>query len=60
MNIGKILKCLVEKRLTNGKLLARTEGNVRVLFDGDDAKIGQFVLLNIDNAGAVNLAGSLI
>ena len=58
--IGKKLKCLVEKRLTNGKLLARTEGNVRVLFDGDDAKIGQFVLLNIDNAGAVNLVGSLI
>ncbi len=58
--IGKKLKCLVEKRLTNGKLLARTEGNVRVLFDGDDSKIGQFVLLNIDNAGAVNLVGSLI
>lgn len=60
LNIGKVLKSLVEKRLTNGKLLSRTEGNVRVLFEGDEKLIGQFVKLKIDRAGAVNMFGSLI
>jgi tRNA-2-methylthio-N6-dimethylallyladenosine synthase len=60
LNLGKFLKCLVEKRLTNGKLLARTSGNMRVLFDGSSRLIGNFVTLEIIEAGAVNLIGSLI
>ena len=59
LNIGKTLKTLVEKRLTNGKLLARTEGNIRVLFEGKDELIGRFVKLKIEDAGSVNLIGSL-
>lgn len=55
--VGKILKSLVEKRLTNGKLLARTQGNHRVLFEGDEILIGSFVDLRIEKAGAVNLVG---
>lgn len=58
--IGKTIKTLVEKRLTNGKLLARTEGNIRVLFDGDDALIGNFAYLEIDQAGPVNLLAKKI
>lgn len=58
--IGKKMKCLVEKRLTNGKLLARTQGNHRVLFDGDEILIGSFVDLRIEKAGAVNLVGEFI
>ena len=59
-NIGKTLQALVEKRLTNDKLLARTEGNVRVLFAGSDDLIGTFVKLNITKAGPVNLEATLI
>jgi len=59
-NVGKVLKCLVEKRLANGKLLGRSAGNLRVLFCGDDSLIGQFVNLKITGAGAVNIVGSLI
>jgi len=59
LKIGKTLKTLVEKRLTSGKLLARTEGNIRVLFDGKDDIIGKFVKLKIVDAGSVNLIGSL-
>jgi tRNA-2-methylthio-N6-dimethylallyladenosine synthase len=58
--VGKNLKCLVEKRLANGKLLARTNGNIRVLLDGGDENIGQFVNIKIEDAGAVNMVGSLI
>jgi len=60
LNIGKTFKTLVEKRLANGKLLARTEGNVRVLFDGDDDLIGSFVSVNIESTGPANMLGSLI
>ncbi|MBX9830315.1 tRNA (N6-isopentenyl adenosine(37)-C2)-methylthiotransferase MiaB [Candidatus Babeliales bacterium] len=59
-HIGKIMKSLVEKRLPNGKLLARTEGNVRVLFDGDDALISSFVNLKINEAGVANMLGTLV
>ena len=59
-NIGKKVKCLVEKRLTHDKLLARTQGNIRVLFQGADDLIGSFVNLKIIQAGAVNMIGSLI
>ena len=59
-NIGKNLKVLVEKRLARGKLLSRTEGNIRVLVDGDDDLIGQFVLVNIKETGPANMIGTLI
>lgn len=59
-NVGKTLYALVEKRLTNDKLLARTEGNVRVLFAGNDELIGTFVSLTITNAGPVNLEATLV
>ncbi len=53
--VGKTLKTLVEKRLAHGKLLARTEGNVRVLIDGSDSLIGTFVDVMITESGPVNL-----
>ncbi|MCK4651154.1 tRNA (N6-isopentenyl adenosine(37)-C2)-methylthiotransferase MiaB [Candidatus Babeliales bacterium] len=60
LNVGKTLKCLVEKRLANDKLLARTQGNIRVLFEGGDDIIGTFVYLKIKNVGVANMLGSLI
>ncbi|MBD3273275.1 tRNA (N6-isopentenyl adenosine(37)-C2)-methylthiotransferase MiaB [Candidatus Dependentiae bacterium] len=57
--IGKTLKCLVEKRTTNGKLLARSAGNHRILFNGKDSIIDTFVNIKVKSAGAVNLTGSL-
>ena len=54
-NIGKKLRCLVEKRLEHDKLLARTEGNVRVLFDGPDELIGQFIDLVITSVSPQNM-----
>jgi len=60
LNIGKTLHALVEKRLTNDKLLARTEGNVRVLFQGNDELIGTFVKLHVTHAGPVNLEATLV
>ena len=54
-NIGKKLRCLVEKRLEHDKLLARTEGNVRVVFDGHDDLIGQFIDLVITSASPQNM-----
>ncbi len=59
-NIGLIKRSLVEKRLTDGKLLARTAGNTRIVFDGGDNIIGKFVNVQIEKAGPVNLEGSLI
>jgi len=56
-NIGKTLRCLVEKRLENGKLLARTEGNIRVMFDGDDVLIGSFINITIESAGPAQMMG---
>lgn len=58
-HIGKKMKTLVEKRLTNGKLLARTTGNMRVLLDGGDDLIGQFVDVMVDDAGPANLLASV-
>lgn len=60
LNIGKTLICLVEKRLENGKLLARTEGNIRVVFDGDDSCIDKFVELRIESTGPANMSGVLV
>ncbi|MFA5075121.1 MAG: MiaB/RimO family radical SAM methylthiotransferase [Candidatus Babeliales bacterium] len=60
LTVGKTFKTLVEKRLANGKLLARTKGNLRVLCDSKDELVGTFVKLKIKSAGRANLIGSLI
>lgn len=57
--IGKNMKSLVEKRLENGKLLARTEGNLRVVFDGSDDLIGEFVSLEVIGASPVQVIATL-
>jgi tRNA-2-methylthio-N6-dimethylallyladenosine synthase len=59
-NIGKTLTCLVEKRLENGKLLARSEGNIRVLFDGNDSCVDKFVKLRIESTGPANMSAILV
>ncbi|MFC1894590.1 tRNA (N6-isopentenyl adenosine(37)-C2)-methylthiotransferase MiaB [Candidatus Dependentiae bacterium] len=59
-HVGKILECLVEKRLTNDKLLARSQGNLRILFDGSYNCVGKIVEIKIVDAGSVNMSGSLI
>ena len=58
--VGRRVKALVEKRLTNDKLLARTEGNVRVMFDGSDDVIDTFVTLEICEAKPASVYGTLI
>ncbi|KKQ48594.1 MAG: (Dimethylallyl)adenosine tRNA methylthiotransferase MiaB [candidate division TM6 bacterium GW2011_GWF2_38_10] len=57
--IGKKIKVLVEKRLSHGKLLSRTEGNLRVLIDGPDALVGTFVTVRVEHAGPANLQAVL-
>ena len=59
-NIGKTFTCLVEKRVAHDKLLARTEGNVRVHFEGSDDMVGSFVELRIQETGPVNMIGVLV
>lgn len=58
--INKKVKVLVEKRSSHDKLLARTEGNVRVLFEGSDSLIGTFAYVAISSAGTVNVEGVLV
>ena len=58
-HVGKTMKTLVEKRLENGKLLARTEGSVRVVFEGSNEMIGTFLYLNITRASPANLFGEV-
>ncbi|MFH1832184.1 MAG: MiaB/RimO family radical SAM methylthiotransferase [bacterium] len=58
--IGTIMKTLVEKRLTNGKLLARTQGNIRVLFNGDDSLIGNFVDVKIDTVAPTSFFATIL
>ena len=60
-NIGKTLKVLVEKELEPGKLLARTEGNARVLITGNNANlVGNFVDVKIESTTVVNMSGTVI
>ncbi|MFH1832436.1 MAG: tRNA (N6-isopentenyl adenosine(37)-C2)-methylthiotransferase MiaB [bacterium] len=56
-NIGKNFTCLVEKRLEHGKLLARTEGSLRVHLEGSDDAIGKFVTVTILTATPTHLCG---
>ncbi|KKQ33564.1 MAG: (Dimethylallyl)adenosine tRNA methylthiotransferase MiaB [candidate division TM6 bacterium GW2011_GWF2_37_49] len=58
--IGKTLKILVEKQLENGKLLARTEGNTRILVDSHTSLTGKFTNACVENASVVNLFGKLV
>lgn len=58
-HVNKKMKTLVEKRLIDGKLLARTEGNIRITFDGGDDLIGTFVDLYVESAGPALLHGRL-
>lgn len=60
LNIGKILRCLVEKRLEHGKLLARTEGNIRVIIQGPDVHLGTFVPVLIETSGPANMHGRVV
>ncbi|MFH1644636.1 MAG: tRNA (N6-isopentenyl adenosine(37)-C2)-methylthiotransferase MiaB [bacterium] len=60
INVGKNLRVLVEKRATNGKLLARTQGNIRVFFDGDDKLIGSFVDVKIEKATPADLKAAFL
>ncbi|MBM3886359.1 MiaB/RimO family radical SAM methylthiotransferase [Candidatus Dependentiae bacterium] len=59
-HVDKIYEVLVEKRLEDGKLLARTGGNIRTLLEGPDSIIDSFVTVRILAAGPVNLTGELI
>lgn len=58
--IGKSLKILVEKQLENGKLLARMEGNTRVLVDSQTNLTGKFAKAYIQDTSVVNLFGKLV
>lgn len=60
LNIDKTLKCLVEKRIAHDKLLARTEGNVRVHVQGPDSMIGNFANVLIQETGPVNMSGIFV
>lgn len=60
VHIGKNLQVLVEKRLSHGKLLSRTEGNIRVLLDGSDDLVGQFVTVRIEDSGPANMTAVLV
>ncbi|HJZ24175.1 MAG TPA: tRNA (N6-isopentenyl adenosine(37)-C2)-methylthiotransferase MiaB [Candidatus Babeliales bacterium] len=58
--IGQQVIALVEKRLSLGKLLARTSGNIRVTVCGQDAYIGSFVKLIITGASPEGVSAFLI
>ena len=58
--VGKTVKVLVEKCLTDGELLARTGGNHRVIFKADSSLIGSFVSVLIKQTGPVNMHAELI
>ena len=57
---GKTYKVLVEKRLDEKHLLGRTEGNVRVLFEGQDRLINQFTWVKALSAGPVNVLSEIV
>lgn len=57
---GRIVEVLVEKRLDDGKLLARTGGNVRVLLEGGDELIDTFVFVRVLATSPVNLTAELV
>ncbi len=60
LKMGKVLRVLVEKRMANGRLLARTQGNIRVFLDGDDSLIGSFVHVKVEKTRRSDLLGVLV
>jgi len=58
--VGKNMRVLVEKRSTNGRLLARSAGNHRVVFDGDSSLIATFVDVMVIEAGQAELRAVLV
>lgn len=58
--IGTAQRVLIEKRLTSGKLQARTSGNHRVQLDGEDDRIGTFSSVMITGAGSAHLDGEFV
>lgn len=59
-HLGAVCEVLIEKRLDDGKLLARTGGNVRVLLEGSDDLIDTFSLVKITAVSPVNLTAQLL
>jgi len=55
--IGQKMRVLVEKRTSSGKLLARSHGNHRVVFEGSDVCIGTFCVVRVTGAGPAELRG---
>lgn len=58
--IGKKVRVLVEKQHINGKLLARTEGNHRVFFNGTPSLIGSFQQVTVTAAAPAHLEAVLL
>lgn len=60
-HIGKTYEVLVERRLEDGNLLARTPGNVRVLLMNEpEPLVDSFAKVCILSSGPVNLVGEII
>jgi tRNA-2-methylthio-N6-dimethylallyladenosine synthase len=59
-HVGRVYEVLVEKRLDDGKLLARTPGNIRALLEGPDSLIDSFVFVRILSSSPVNLTAELM
>lgn len=57
--IGKSERVLVEREIEPGLLLARSEGNHRVMVQGDKSLINNFVWVEIYDAGPADLRGRL-
>lgn len=56
--IGKTLRVLVEERdEKSGLLSGRTEGGLVVLFEGDNALVGQFAMVQVTGAKGLQLNG---
>lgn len=58
--IGKVERVLVEKEIEPGLLLARTEGNHRVMLPGDPILINTFQLVYVHDAGPADLRANLV
>lgn len=57
---GRTYTVLVEKRLDEKHLLGRTEGNVRMLFAGQDRLINSFVEVKALESGPVNVLSEIV
>jgi tRNA-2-methylthio-N6-dimethylallyladenosine synthase len=57
--VGKIERVLVEKKMPDGRLVAKSTGNVRVFFEGLDELIGTFVNVRVLEASRSSVVGVL-